>query len=478
MIDKQTKELKLQFCKYGQEHVFKFWEILSNEEQLQLLQQAKNLNLDYLSKIIESVLHENSQPAQADKSAASITPAKFIKFPNSEVDWQKWKETTAIGEQVIKDGKVAAFTVAGGEGTRLGCVVPKGTLQATPLKKKSLFQIFAEKIKAAERKYETSIHWIIMTSERTHNETIEFFGKNDSFGIENTHFIKQGQMPAITYDGKIIMETKSKIAMHPDGHGGALKALGRSGLLAMLEDFGVEIISYFQVDNPLARCIDPYFIGSHVKNQSQVSSRMIRKLYPEEKVGVFCEIRGKNCVVEYSDLTKEQAMLRDATGNLIFCAGNTGTHLLDVPFIKQFNGKDIHSEIPYHVSQKAIPTVDSLGEPISPQAPNGLKLEMFIFDILPFAERTIILESDRLSNFSPIKNSDGLDSLKTCLQDQLKLFTSWLLAAGTDIPTDANGMPPFDIEISPMFADNKHDFLTKWERLATKPTIAANQYIE
>jgi UDP-N-acetylglucosamine/UDP-N-acetylgalactosamine diphosphorylase len=475
MTDKQAKELRLQFCEYGQEHVFKFWEILSNEEQLQLLQQAKSLNLDYLSQIIGNVLHKNSQ---SDKHAPGITPAKFIKFPNSEVDWQKCRETIVIGEQVIKAGKVAVFTVAGGEGTRLGCVVPKGILQATPLKKKSLFQIFAEKIKAAERKYEIPIPWIIMTSERTHNETMEFFGKNDSFGVENIHFVKQGQMPAITNDGKFIMETRSKIAMHPDGHGGALKALGRSGLLAMLENLGIEIVSYFQIDNPLARSIDPYLIGSHVKNQSQVSSRMIRKLYPEEKVGIFCERKGRSCVVEYSDLPKEQAMLRDAAGNLVFCAGNTGIHLLDVQFIKQFNGKDIHSEIPYHIAQKIIPTINSLGEPIIPQVANGLKLEMFIFDVLPFAERTIILESDRLSNFSPVKNMDGLDSLKTCLQDQLKLFTSWLLAAGTDIPTDANGLPPFDIEISPMFADNKYDFLTKWEQLANKPAIMANQYIE
>ncbi|MDR1173580.1 MAG: UTP--glucose-1-phosphate uridylyltransferase [Puniceicoccales bacterium] len=475
MTDKQAKELKLQFCKYGQEHVFKFWEILSAEEQLLLLQQAKNLNLDYLSQIIDNVLHKNFQP---DKHAPTITPAKFIKFPNSEVDWQKCKETIAIGEQTIRAGKVAAFTVAGGEGTRLACTVPKGVIQATPLKKKSLFQIFAEKIKAAERKYETPIPWIIMTSERAHNETMEFFGKNDSFGVGNIHFVKQGHMPAITSDGKFIMETRSKIAMHPDGHGGALKALGRSGLLAMLENLGIEIISYFQIDNPLARSIDPYFIGSHVKNQSQVSSRMVRKLYPEEKVGIFCERNGKSRVVEYSDLPKEQAMLRDTAGNLVFCAGNTGIHLLDVQFIKQFNGKDIHSEIPYHIAQKIIPTINSLGEPIIPQVANGLKLEMFIFDILPFAERTIVLESDRLSNFSPIKNMDGLDSLKTCLQDQLKLFTAWLLAAGTDIPTDANGLPPFDIEISPMFADNKYDFLARWKQLANKPAIMANQYIE
>jgi UDP-N-acetylglucosamine/UDP-N-acetylgalactosamine diphosphorylase len=475
MINKQARELRLQFCKYGQEHVFKFWEILSEEEQSRLIKQAKTLDLEYLSKIIGSALHENSQQT---KKFSGMSSAKFIKFPNSEVDWQKWKEAVVVGEQKIRDGKVAAFTVAGGEGTRLGSAVPKGMLQVTPIKKKSLFQVFAEKIRAASRRYETSIHWIIMTSERTHNEAIEFFGKNDSFGIEDIHFVKQGQMPAITYDGKFIMETTSKIAMHPDGHGGSLKALGRSGLLTMLENLGVEILSYFQVDNPLVRCIDPYFIGVHVKNHSQVSSRMIRKLYPEEKVGVFCESKGKCYVVEYFDLPKEEAMLRNSEGDLVFCAGNTAIHLLDVQFMKKFNGKDINSEIPYHIAQKVIPTIDALGEPFVSHSPNGLKLEMFLFDVLPFAEKTTIIESERVANFSPIKQLEGMDSLKTCIQDQLKLFSSWLLAAGTEIPIDSNGLPPFDIEISPMFADNRHDFLKKWEQLENKPTIAAGQYIE
>jgi UDP-N-acetylglucosamine/UDP-N-acetylgalactosamine diphosphorylase len=475
MIDKQAKALRLNFCKYGQEHVFKFWEILSAEEQSQLLQQAKSLDLEYLASIIENVLHNGGQQT---KSFDNLTPARFTKFPNSEVDWQKWKEMVAIGEEAITTGKIAAFTAAGGEGTRLGCMIPKGTLQVTPIKKKSIFQVFAEKIKSAERRYDTSIHWIVMTSERTHNETIEFFGKNNSFGIANIHFLKQSQMPAITYDGKIMMEAKNKIAMHPDGHGGSLKALGKSGLLTMLENSGVEILSYFQVDNPLIRCIDPYFIGLHIKNQAQVSSRMVKKMYPEEKVGVFCELSGKSHVIEYSDLPKEQAMLRDPDGNLLFCAGNTGIHLLDVKFIQQFNGKNIQSEIPYHIARKPISTIDSLGDPVIPQFPNGLKLEMFLFDVLPFADRTVVLESKRLSNFSPIKNLEGMDSLKTCQRDQLKLFASWFLAAGTDIPTDSDGLPPFDIEISPMFADNKYDFLKKWATLENKPTIAAGQYLE
>ena len=474
MIDKQAKELRLKFYDHGQEHVFKFWEILSPAEQSQLVQQAKTLDLDYLDGIISRVLKKNDRRFGV---LDNVVPARFIRRPNSEVDWRRWGETVAIGEQIIRDGKVAIFTVAGGAGTRLGCTVPKGTLQVTPVKKKSLFQVFAEKIKAAEQRYEVPLHWIIMTSERTHNETIEFFGKNGSFGIENIHFVKQGLMPAITSDGKIIMETKSRIAMHPDGHGGSLKALGRSGLLTMLENIGVEILSYFQVDNPLVQCIDPYFIGLHVNNKSQFSSRMIRKAYPEEKVGVFCEKNGHLCVIEYSDLPKEEAMKRDSSANLVFGAGNTGIHLLDVQFLKRFNGKDIDSEIPYHVARKIIPTIDLLGEPLVPQSPNGLKLEMFLFDALPFAEKAIVVESKRSNHFSPVKNLEGVDSLKTCLQAQLKLFANWFLAAGVDIPTDVNGLPPFNIEVSPLFASTKEEFLKKWADLDPKPAVSGGQYI-
>lgn len=476
MMDQKSKELRLHFCKYGQEHVFKFWEILSKEEQEQLLQQAKGMDLEYLSSVISNVISNNNHAD--DKRIGTFSPAQFIKFPNSDADWTKWQEMTALGEKTIREGKVAAFTVAGGEGTRLGCVVPKGTLEVTPIKHKSLFQVFAEKIKAAERKYETSIHWIVMTSERTHNETIEFFGKNGSFGIDNIHFIKQGQMPAVDQDGKFIMETRSKIAMHPDGHGGSLKALGRSGALAMLDGLGIKILSYFQVDNPLVRCIDPYLIGLHVYHNSQVTSRMIKKLYPEEKVGVFCEKNGKSYVIEYSDLQKDQAMLRNPAGELVFCSGNPAIHLLDVDFIRRFNGKDENSEIPYHIARKVIPTIDSLGEQVVPNSPNGLKLEMFLFDVFPYAERTVIVESNRLANFSPVKNLEGLDSLKTCKRDQVKLFVEWLHAAGVDIPTDINEMPPFDIEISPLFADSKHDFLKKWSALENKPAVAAGLYID
>ncbi|MDE6431794.1 MAG: UDPGP type 1 family protein [Opitutales bacterium] len=473
-MDNTAKETRMRFCEYGQEHVFKFWEILSEDSRLRLLQQAKSIDLEYLSKIIQSVLHERVVDPQFYKD---IQPANFIKRPNSATDQLRCNEIIQLGEEKIRDGKVAIFTVAGGQGTRLGCVIPKGTTPITPIKKKSLFQVFAEKIRAAEKKYECQFHWVILTSDRNHNETIEFFGKNDSFGIENIHFIKQGLMPAVDFDGKILMESRDRIAMYPNGHGGALKALEQTGMLTMLKNRGIDTISYFQVDNPLVKCVDPYLVGVHEKNKAQITSRMVKKLYPEEKVGVFCKKDGQLYVVEYSDLPRECAMAKTETGDLKFCAANVGIHLFSVPFIEKF-GVTIQSEIPYHASKKTIPTIDNLGEPLMPDSTNGITFEMFIFDAFPFATKNIVVESKRSETFSPVKNADGLDSPKTCKQDQLRLFAHWLLQAGADIPTDANGLPPFDIEISPMFADNEKDFLKKWAALEARPAIGPGQYIE
>ena len=470
-----AKEIRILFNNFNQEQVFQFWEILNNKEKEALLLQSKSVDLDYLSKVIHGTI---KKPALSEDSSYSIIPANFIHFPKSEADWQKWKDTVHVGQKALRDGRVAVLTVAGGQGTRLGCVVPKGTIAITPIKKKSLFQVFAEKIKAAEKKYDKPIHWFVMTSDRNHNETLEFFGKHNSFDINNIHFIKQGMIPAVDNNGKIIMETRSKIAMHPDGHGGSLRAMISSGSIAMLENIGVDIISYSHVDNPLVRLIDPYLIGLHVKNTSQVTSRMVKKLYPEEKVGVFCEKNGHHCVVEYIDMPKEQAMLRDASGNLKFCAGNVGIHLFDIEFVKKVANKHSTISIPYHIARKIIPTIDMFGEPIIPDSPNGIKLEQFVFDAFPFAYKFVVVESKRSETFSPIKNMEGIDSPETCRQSQLSVFAHWLLEAGVDIHTDANGLPPFDIEISPLFADNEKDFLEKWASLVTKPAIGPGQYIE
>ncbi|MDR3317283.1 MAG: UDPGP type 1 family protein [Puniceicoccales bacterium] len=473
-MERLQREIFERFEQYGQMQIFRFWEELNADERLNLCRQADQINLLHFSEIVNSLIDREKKSLRSD---TPLLPAHYISLPSDETSSYRWEEAYNVGEQVLSEGRVAVFTAAGGQGTRLGFEGPKGAFAVTPVKRKSLFQIFAEKIRFAEKRYGHYIHWFIMTSDRNHNETIEFFGKNNSFGLSNVHFIRQGLLPAVTMGGKIMLEDKGRIAMHPDGHGGAFKAFVASGANAMLEAKGIDTISYFQVDNPLVPVIDSYFIGFHEKNRSRMSSRTILKAYPEEKVGIFCVLYGRSAVIEYSDLPIERAIERDRSGTLRFKTGNAGIHIFDRDFFSLLGNEMSGRPLPLHKAKKKIPTIDEDGKVIDPDVPNGIKFETFIFDALQFAERSIIVEGNRKEIFSPLKNSMGLDSPETCRQDQIRLFSKWLVKAGSDIPIDAKGLPPFNIEVSPLFADNERDFLSKWNDLEKRPAISSGSYI-
>ncbi|MDR1303015.1 MAG: UDPGP type 1 family protein [Puniceicoccales bacterium] len=474
-MEKLRREVFEKFERYHQEQVFRFWDELGEEERLNLCRQAERIDLIRLSEMIDALIEKGK--GHFVRADSPLMPANYIGLPYDETSRYRWEDAYNLGEQVLGDGRVAVLTAAGGQGTRLGFEGPKGTFAVTPVKGKSLFQVFAEKIRFAEKRYGHPIHWFIMTSDRNHNETIEFFGKNDSFGLTNVHFMRQGQLAAVDMKGRIMLEDRGRIAMHPDGHGGAFRAFVASGAGAMLDGQGVDVISYFHVDNPLVCAIDPYFIGFHEKNNAQMSSRMVLKQYPEEKMGVFCSLYGRTAVVEYTDFPMERAIERDRSGTLRFKAGNIGVHIFNSNFFRLLGTEMSGRQLPLHAAKKRIPTVDTDGKIVDPAAPNGIKFEAFIFDALQFAERSIVVEGNRREIFSPIKNSVGLDSPETCRQDQVRLFSKWLVEAGSDIPIDATGRPPFNIEVSPLFADNGRDFLMKWNFLESRPAIASGSYI-
>jgi len=380
----------------------------------------------------------------------------------------------------LRAGRVAAFTVAGGQGTRLGYDGPKGTFPVTPIKKKTLFQVFAEKIHAAGARYGKPLHWFIMTSHANHAATEAFFVEHAYFGLAPTqvHFFRQGRMPAVNLDGKILLETKSTIAMSPDGHGGSLRALDRSGALDLMEKEGIDILSYFQVDNPLVRGIDPAFIGWHVLRGSEMSSKMVPKAYAGEKVGHFCTQNGQNIVIEYSDLPKSyQEEIDPATGALRYIAGSIAIHVFDTKFIRRMAKGGEGVALPFHRADKKIPTIDAAGNAVKPDKPNGVKFEMFVFDALPFAKNPVVIETRREDDFSPVKNAEGLDSPKTCADDQLRQFVRWLNANGAAVPADATGLPPFAIEVSPLFGYDEDSFADSWGNLSPKPEIKAGLYL-
>ena len=464
------------FQRAGQGHVFAFYDQLSPDEQRQLVSQASEIDLREIERLTATLLKGTAAAQNLD----GLAPAPYEKRPEHGGDAALWATAKAAGEAALRAGRVAAFTVAGGQGTRLGYDGPKGTYPVTPLRKKPLFQVFAEKIRAAGSRYGRPLHWFIMTSHANHAATEAFFAEHKFFGLDpaRVHFFRQGRMPAVNFEGKIMLESKSSIAMSPDGHGGSLRALQRSGSLDVMQSEGVDILSYFQVDNPLVRLIDPSFIGWHAMRSSDMSSKMVPKAYAEEKVGHFCVQKGRLVVVEYSDLPMELQREKDANGQLRYLAGSIAIHILDRDFVRRIAAGGASAELPFHRADKKIPTIDAQGRPVKPDKPNGVKFEMFVFDALPFARNPVVIETLRANDFSPVKNAEGVDSPKTCREDQLRQFGRWLKASGATVPTDGTGLPSAAIEVSPLFGYDEDSFADAWRQLSPKPEIKEGLYLE
>lgn len=473
----EIDQLIASFRAAGQGHVFAFWDFLPPSERAALANQAAEIDLAEVDRLNQSLVFKKGG---AGVDLAELAPAPCTRLPENGGDPALWAAARATGEAALRAGRVAAFTVAGGQGTRLGYDGPKGTFAVTPLRKKSLFQVFAEKIKAAGLRYGKPLHWFIMTSHTNHGQTEQFFVANRFFGLDKgrVHFFRQGRMPAVGFDGKILLETRSALALSPDGHGGSLRALHRSGALDLMAREGIDTISYFQVDNPVVRCVDPAFIGFHLQANSGMSSKMVPKAYPEEKVGHFCLQHGKVVVIEYSDMPMAMQRETGPEGSLRYSAGSIAIHIIDREFARRMAAGGEGVALPFHRADKKIATIDAAGQPVKPASANGVKFEMFVFDALPFADNSIVIETARADDFSPVKNAEGLDSPQTCRDDQLRQFARWLKAVGATVETDATGRPKATVEISPLFGYDADTFAARWQTLPIKPMVADGLYLE
>lgn len=457
----------------GQGQVFHYLAELSPAERTELLAEAAEIDLAEIDRLKRELIDGAGEGAV---DLEGLEPAPFEARPENGGDAAAWAEAFAAGETALRAGRVALFTVAGGQGTRLGFDGPKGTFPVTPVRAAPLFQVFAEKILAATRRYGQELPWLIMTSHQNHDATVAFFADHSFWGLdpEQVRFFRQGRMPALDAQGKIMLAGKSHIAMSPDGHGGSLRALARSGSLDWLEGKGIDTISYFQVDNPLVRCVDPAFIGWHLNRQSEMSSKMVPKAYAGEKVGHFCRQRGRSVVVEYSDLPAARQEETDAAGELRFIAGSIAIHLLDREFVRRLATGGADVALPFHLAHKKIPTLDAHGAAVKPTDPNGIKLEMFVFDALPFARNPVIIETRREDDFSPVKNAEGLDSPTTCAADLLRQYVRWANAEGAGLAVDESGRPEVTFEVAPSFGYDEPSFADSW-RQRPKPILIADQ---
>lgn len=472
-----TEALIESFQQAGQGQVFQFFDALDAAAQAKLVAQAETIDLAEVDALVEEhVKGSHHHSLNLD----GLEPAPYEALAAKGGDSEKWDAAWDAGSAALQAGRVAAFTVAGGQGTRLGYDGPKGTYPVTPVTEKTLFQVFAEKIARSGERFGVTIPWFILTSEINNDATVAAFEAADYFGLskDSVHFIVQGLVPAVDYEGKILLAEKGKIAMTPDGHGGSLRALVRSGAVDAMVEKGIDIVSYFQVDNPIVQCIDPAFIGFHVLGQSELSSKMVPKAYALEKVGHFCLQNGTALVVEYSDMPNEMQEETTADGGIRFNGGSVAIHIFDRDFIARAGGSGEGSKLPFHRADKKIPYVNAAGETIKPDAPNGVKFEMFVFDALPLAKNPVIIEAARAVDFSPVKNAEGVDSPKTSKKDQLRMFARWLKAAGEAIETDDSGLPSVAFEISPRFAADEADFVAQWAALEIKPEIKNGVVVE
>ena len=474
-LETRYQVLNAALASAGQAHVFAYWNELPEDRKAQLLDDLECINLQQLPRLCQLVI----EPGPEQTVSKGIKPATVFSRHSVSVD------TINRGRALLAEGKVAALTVAGGQGTRLGFDGPKGAFQISPIKNKSLFQLFAESILATERRYETRIPWYIMTSPSNDEATRAFFGEHRFFGLtqDRVSFFRQGVMPSFDPDGRILLEQKHRVALSPDGHGGTLLAMATTGVLTSMAAQGIEYISYFQVDNPLVMCLDPVFIGLHAEGGSDMSSKAVPKADDFERVGNFISIDGRLEVIEYSDLSDEFARARNEDGSRKFDAANIAVHILSRTFVERLTADQTSFALPWHTAKKKVPHIDlNTGRRFEPTEPNAVKLESFIFDALPLAANSILLETTREEEFSPVKNNSGIDSVETSRRDQNRRAARWLEAAGLTVPRDDHGEPSGTFEISPLTALEAEYLVQRAEsgdiRLPQSLSHGADYYLE
>lgn len=424
-------QLRERFAAFGQDHVFRFWDTLDADGRRALAEQAERIELGELQRSYEHTRR------LAAPGVRKLEPAPVEALPSHGGDPARRAAARSRGEALLREGRIAAMVVAGGQGTRLGFDGPKGSFPLGPATGRTLFELQAQKLRAARRHYDAQIPWYVMTSPATDEPTRTFFAEHDRFGLpaDEVFFLCQSTVPALDFEGRLLLEAPGRIAESPNGHGGAFQALADSGALADLQHRGITTISYYQVDNPLVPLVDPTFLGLHALEGAEMSAKVVRKLDPMEKVGVLARVDGRVGVVEYTEIDDENRHLRDAAGELVYWAGSIAVHALDVAFARRI-AADAERLLPYHASAKKIPFVTPDGKLVRPDEPNGHKLERFLFDALPAAARVAILEVERCEEYAPVKNADGGDSPETSRRALDALGRRWLAAAGVRVPDD------------------------------------------
>lgn len=455
-VNQTTTDLQSLLHQHNQSHLWDHATSLPAAQREPFLAELAALRWQQLPELIDSlVLKDAKAPCYDD-----FQPAPYYPLPaESPEQASRYASAYELGDQAIREGRVAAVTVAGGQGTRLGHDGPKGTYPVSPIRQKSLFQLFAETILRESERSGRPLFWYIMTSPSNNQPTIDYFKQNGFFGLgeEQVRFFPQGTMPVFGLDGKLLLAEPGVLARSPDGHGGCLQAMRTNNCLEHMRQHGVEFLSYFQIDNPLVTIFDRTFIGLHIEDCAQMSSRFLMKRQPHDRLGNFGLLDGKLTVIEYSDLPDAMAQRREPDGRLTIRLGSPGIHLLNRDFVTELT--EDRCQLPFHRAVKQVPYLDPETGWVAPTDPNAVKLEQFIFDAFPRAQASVLYQAIWEQELGPVKNATGSDSPESSAAMQVAEFARWLEAKGFTVPRNAAGAPVHPIEISPRAYATCEDFV-------------------
>lgn len=437
----------------GQAHLLRFWDELPEASRRKLAEQIQSLDWETFSHLAAA----ESVSQNWEQLASQISPPQAMTLLE-QADPQRRKAAEALGHAALAAGQVGFVLVAGGQGSRLGFEHPKGMYPIGPVSGRSLFQILIEHARARALRAGARIPVYIMTSPQTDSETRAFLENNRWFGYPpaDIRIFCQGVIPAVdAQTHQILMTEKDELFVNPDGHGGCLAALSRAGLLDDMQARGIRYLFYGQVDNPLLQVCNPALIGYHIQSQSDMTTQVVRKQDPSQKVGNVIRLQGRTQIIEYSDIPASLASQRQADGSLRFWAGSIAVHVFSTEFLARCAA---HAEtLPFHRALKKVACLDERGRRTIPETSNAIKFERFIFDLLPHAREAIVVEVDPAAGFAAVKNSPpaAAETPQWVQQAISRLHRNWLRQAGAEV---AEQLP---VEISPFVALEAADLAGK-----------------
>ena len=392
--------------KYNQEQVLAFYNTLPKEEKELLLDQVLNINFEKLISLY------NEFQKDVSYTDAVITPLEHVE----ETKLSSYIKSKYIkkGEEIIENGGLAVITLAGGQGTRLGLSLPKGFFEVETNPKKSLFQIQCETLQMANIKYNTVIHWYIMTSPDNDSITKVYFEDKKYFGYgkENVTFFKQDTLPVLDFNSKLILDKAYKVKEVSNGNGDVFSSLQRYGLIEDMEKKGIKYVFIGGIDNILLKTVDPLFIGLCDIGNCKVASKTITKNENEKDEWVFARRDGKPSIVSSKRITKEMEDKKDENGKYLYKEINILAHLFSIDSLKLCANIDL----PYHLAEKKNDYLNDEGVKIMPKSPNTYKYEQFIFDVFPYFDNILLLSVKREREFAPIKSFTGIHTPERALE--------------------------------------------------------------